>query len=207
MPLITRRIALLGAAGVVLTSRMALAAPRINEMAPAFSGIDSDGKPIALADFRGKVVVLEWTNHDCPFVKRHYGSDNMQKLQRRWTEKGVVWLSIISSAAGEQGHVSGDEANTLTKARNAAPSRIIMDTSKQPIARLYDAKTTPEMFVITGEGRIVYMGAIDDKPTTKVSDNDTARNHLDAVLNELFAGKAVSVPVTKPYGCSVKYGA
>ncbi|MBX9932948.1 MAG: thioredoxin family protein [Methylobacterium sp.] len=180
------------------------AGPQIDKSAPTFSATDADGKTVSLGDYRGKTVVLEWTNHDCPFVKKMYGGQAMQGLQKKWTEAGVVWLTVISSAPGEQGAVSPQDANRLTQERGASPSSVLLDTAGT-IGKAYDARTTPQMFVITGEGTLVYQGAIDDKPTANLDDLKTAKNYVDAALTEVAASKAVSVKTSKPYGCSIKY--
>lgn len=185
-------------------SLLAQAAPQIGQPAPDFSGTDVDGKVRHLNDFRGRTLVLEWTNHDCPYVRKHYGSGNMQALQSAAAKDGVVWLSIISSAPGKQGHVTPAEAKELTSSRHAAPAHVIFDASGD-IGRAYEAKTTPHMFVIDSKGILVYMGGIDDKATTDQADIPGARNHVATALAELKEGKAVSQPITKPYGCSVKY--
>lgn len=189
---------------LVCIAGLAQAAPQIGQPAPDFSGTDVDGKVWHLNDFRGQTLVLEWTNHDCPYVRKHYGSGNMQALQGAAAKDGVVWLSIISSAPGKQGHVTPAEAKELTSSRHAAPTSVILDPSGE-IGRAYEAKTTPHMFVIDPKGLLVYMGGIDDKATTDQADIPGARNHVAAALAELKAGKAVSQPITKPYGCSVKY--
>jgi peroxiredoxin len=180
------------------------AAPRIGAPAPAFTGTDTSGAPISLADFKGKVVVLEWTNDGCPFVRKHYGSGNMQALQQEATASGVVWLSIISSAPGKQGYVDAARADELTRSRGAHPTHVLLDPSGT-IGRLYGAKTTPHMYVIDQAGRLVYMGGIDDIPSARVDDIPKAHNYVRAALNELHAGKPVAQPVSRPYGCSVKY--
>lgn len=180
------------------------AGPQIGKPAPAFSATDADGKTVSLGDYKGKTVVLEWTNHDCPFVKKMYGGQAMQALQKKWTEAGIVWLTVISSAPGEQGAVSPQDANRLTQERGATPSSVLLDTAGT-VGKAYDARTTPQMFVITGEGTLVYQGAIDDKPTANLEDLKTAKNYVDAALTEVAAGKPVSVKTSKPYGCSIKY--
>jgi len=178
--------------------------PQVGAPAPIFTGTDTTGAQVSLADFKGKVVVLEWTNHDCPFVRKHYGSGNMQALQQEATEAGVVWLSIISSAPGKQGHVDAATADELTRSRGAHPSHVLLDSSGT-IGRLYGAKTTPHMYVIDPEGRLVYMGGMDDIPSARVDDIPKAHNYVRAALAELQAGKPISQPVSRPYGCSVKY--
>ena len=166
----------------------------VAQPAPDFTGIDSNGGTHSLNQYRGKTVVLEWTNHDCPYVRKHYQSGNMQKLQKAATSDGIVWLSIISSAPGKQGHVSGAEANALTSQRNASPSAVILD-EKGDIGRLYGAKTTPHM----------YMGGIDNIPSSNQADIDRATNYVSAALQSLKEGKVITDNVTRPYGCSVKY--
>ena len=180
------------------------AAPQVGKPAPGFTSVDSHGATHSLHDYRGKIVVLEWTNHQCPFVGKHYTTGNMQALQRAATEAGVTWLSVISSAPGKQGHVTGAEANALTTKRNASPTAVLLD-AEGVVGRLYDARTTPHMYIIDAEGTLVYMGGIDDKPSTRHADVKTAKNYVRAALDELSRAQAVSMPVTRPYGCSVKY--
>jgi peroxiredoxin len=177
---------------------------KIGAPAPAFSLTDSSGKAVSLADFKGKTVVLEWTNHDCPYVRKHYGGNNMQALQKKWTAQGVVWLSLISSEPGSQGHVTAEEANKLTKDRGAAPTAVLFDP-KGDVGHAYGARTTPHMYVITGNGTLAYMGGIDDKATTRLEDLKTAKNFVDLALSEVAQGKPVSITTSRPYGCSIKY--
>lgn len=179
-------------------------AVRPGAAAPNFTGTDSNGQTRSLSDFKGKVVVLEWTNHQCPFVNKHYGTGNMQKLQKEATSKGVVWLSIVSSAPGQQGYVTGSQANDLTKSRNAVPTAVILD-SEGKIGRLYNARTTPHMYVIGQDGTMMYMGAIDDAPSSQTSDVQKANNYVRTALEEVLNGRSVSKSVSQPYGCSVKY--
>jgi peroxiredoxin len=192
-------------AGLLMTAS-AYAAPQVGKPAPEFTAVDSNGKTVKLADFRGKIVVLEWTNDGCPYVKKHYTSNNMQALQKEETAKGVVWLTVISSSPGAQGHVTGEEANKLTETRGAAPTAVLLDPEGD-LGHLYDARTTPHMFIVNGDGAIVYMGGIDDKPTSDPADIKTARNYVRAALDNLAAGAPVENAVTRPYGCSVKYKA
>lgn len=180
------------------------AALRVGEPAPGFEGVDTGGNVHRLADYRGKTVVLEWTNHDCPYVRKHYGAGNMQAQQREAAAQGVVWLSIISSAPGKQGHVSPEEAGELTRKRKAAPLAVILD-SEGRIGRAYHARTTPHMFIIDATGVLVYMGGMDSISTASPDDIPQATQYVRAALQELAAGKPVSTPVTRPYGCSVKY--
>jgi hypothetical protein len=190
-------------AGLVMTAT-AYAAPEVGKPAPDFSAADSNGKTVKLSDFRGKTVVLEWTNDGCPYVKKHYNSNNMQNLQKDATGKGVVWLTVISSAPGMQGYVDGAGANALTQARGAAPTAVLLDP-EGTAGHLYDARTTPHMFIVSADGTLVYMGGIDDKPSSDPASLEGAKNYVRAALDELSAGKPVTEAVTRPYGCSVKY--
>lgn len=176
----------------------------LNKPAPDFTLVDSYGKEHKLSDLRGKFVVLEWLNHGCPFVKKHYDSKNMQNLQKQYTGKGVVWLSIISSAPGKQGYSTGDEANQTVKEMGAAPTAVLFD-SDGTVGKAYSARTTPHMFVINPEGTLLYNGAIDDIRSTEVDDVAKAKNYVAAALDEAMAGKPVTVGSTQPYGCGVKY--
>lgn len=180
------------------------AALRVGEPAPGFEGVDTGGNVHRLADYRGKTVVLEWTNHDCPYVRKHYGAGNMQEQQREAAAQGVVWLSIISSAPGKQGHVSPEAAEELTRKRKAAPLAVILD-SEGRIGRAYHARTTPHMFIIDATGVLVYMGGMDSISTASPDDIPQATQYVRVALQELAAGQPVSTPVTRPYGCSVKY--
>jgi hypothetical protein len=172
--------------------------------APDFQGTDSNGVSHTLSQYRGKYVVLEWANRGCPYDQKHYLSGNMESLQREWTGKGVVWLSVISSAPGEQGSVTPAQENEYLKKMKAAPTAALLDPDGT-IGRMYQAKTTPHIFVIDPRGKLIYQGAIDDKPTTDQADIKTARNYLNEALNADMAGKPVPVTTTRPYGCSVKY--
>jgi peroxiredoxin len=173
-------------------------------MAPDFKGVDSNGVAHSLGEYRGKFVVLEWANQGCPYEQKHYLSGNMESLQKQWTGKGVVWLSIISSAPGQQGYVTPSQENDYLQKMKAAPTAALLDP-RGAIGHLYDAKTTPHMFVIDPTGKIVYQGAIDNKPTPDQADLKTADNYLNDALNAAMAGKPVAVASTRPYGCSVKY--
>lgn len=192
------------AALLVVALSTTMFAAKAGEAAPDFSLVDSNGKTVKLSDFKGKFVVLEWHNQGCPYVKKHYGTGNMQRLQKEWTSKGVVWLTIISSAPGKQGFVSAQEQNMFMKQANGSPTASLLDPTGE-VGKLYSAKTTPHMFVIDPKGSVLYNGAIDDRPTANPDDVNGANNYLNAALNEALAGKPVSNPTTKPYGCSVKY--
>jgi len=187
-----------------LIAQAASAAARVGEPAPAFSAVDANGKTHQLSDYTGKTVVLEWTNDGCPFVQKHYGSGNMQSLQQQATSDGVVWLSVISSAPGEQGFADGARAHQLTEARGAHPSAVLLDPQGQ-LGHLYGALTTPHLFVIDPRGRLVYNGAIDSIASADKADIAKADNYLRDALADLAAGKPVATPSSRPYGCSVKY--
>ncbi|NUN07563.1 MAG: thioredoxin family protein [Ignavibacteriaceae bacterium] len=187
-----------------LTTAITAQDAKIGGKAPAFSLEDSQGKTHNLSDFNGKYVVLEWINFDCPFVKKHYDSGNMQRLQKKFTEKGVIWLSVCSSKKGKQGNFTNEEINSRSKKLSAAPTAYLVDESGE-VGKSYGAKTTPHMYVINPEGTLVYMGAIDDKPTTDVEDIEGATNYVTEALNSLMNGKEVKTKSTKAYGCSVKY--
>lgn len=191
----------------VLTGILAapvLAAPEVGQPAPAFTGTDTTGKSWSLEALKGQPVILEWTNHDCPYVKKHYGAGNMQQLQRDAVDAGYVWLSVISSAPGKQGHVSADQADVLTSSRDAAPSAVLLDEAGT-IGRAYGAQTTPHMFIIDADGALVFMGGIDNRPTADPADIEGADNYVRMAMADLAAGAPVSRAVTRPYGCSVKY--
>lgn len=185
-------------------SLSACAGVNVGKPAPDFTGVDSNGNKHTLSQYKGKTVVLEWTNHDCPYVKKHYNSGNMQKLQKNATANDIVWLSIISSKPGKQGHVSGEQANELTQSRNAAPTAVILDETSE-IGVLYGAKTTPHMYIIDKAGQLVYMGGIDSIPSTDEDDIADAKNYVRAALDAMANGKPIEDSTTRPYGCSVKY--
>jgi peroxiredoxin len=200
-----RRVGLAAAALLLASGMPAFAdAPKVGQPAPAFSATDSNGISVSLADFKGKVVVLEWTNDGCPFVKHYYSRGNMQALQQEFTAKGVVWLSVISSAPGSQGYADGARANQLTQTRAAAPTAVLLDPKGQ-LGHLYDAKTTPDMFIVGADGRLLYAGAIDSIPSGDPDDVAKAQPYVKVALAETLAGKPVTTAVTQPYGCSIKY--
>src|SRR3984885_7247135 len=194
------------AAMVALTLVLAstVRAAQVGSPAPDFHGTDSNGKAQSLDAYRGKFVVLEWHNHDCPYTIKHYESGNMQSLQKQWTAKGVVWLTIISSAPGTQGYVDASAENAYMKKMGAKPTAAILDPSGA-IGHLYDAKTTPNMFIIDPSGKLIYAGAIDDHATTGLPDLPSSKNYVSTALTEAMAGQPVQTAYTRPYGCSVKY--
>ncbi len=199
-----RRSFLVGSAALALTPAVSFAAADLGKPAPLFTSTDSNGKSWSLADLKGKVVVLETTNHDCPYVRKHYDSSNMQNQQREAAAKGVVWLTLASSATGEQGYVTAEQANQLTQSRNAAPAAVLLDPQSK-IARAYDATVTPHMYIIDAQGRLVYKGGIDSIPSSNKADIAKATQYVRVALDEVLAGKPVSQASTRPYGCNLKY--
>jgi len=195
---------LLSTAVIVMTTTAAIAAPVVGEPAPIWTGTDTNGVEHTLSDFQGKTVVMEWTNHECPYVKKHYDSGNMQSVQKDATDNGVVWLSIASSAEGKQGFVDNETANTVMNDVGSNATARIQDPSGE-IGNMYDAKTTPHMFVVNPEGVLVYQGAIDSDPSFKPDGIATATNYVTAALQSIADDEAVEVASTQPYGCSVKY--
>lgn len=189
---------------LVLTLALLAPAAKVGDAAPGFSATDSNGKLHRLSDYKGKFVVLEWTNSGCPFTRKHYSSGNMQRLQKEWTAKGVVWLTVLSSAPGQQGYKTPAEENDYLRQASAAPTAALMDPSGS-LGHLYGAKTTPDIFIIDPSGKLIYDGAIDDKPTTDVEDVASAKNYVNATLTEAMAGQPIVTANTQPYGCSVKY--
>lgn len=192
------------AAALSLSSSMAMAAVSVGDKAPDFTLTDANGNTHQLSDFAGKTVVLEWTNHECPFVKKHYGAENMQNQQAKWTGEDVVWLSINSGAPGKQGHVDGPAALQVISNYDAKQSAYLLDPSGD-VGRSYAAKTTPHMYVIDGEGTLRYAGAIDSIPSADQGDIAQATQYVDVALSQLAAGQPVGTAVTQPYGCAVKY--
>jgi len=177
---------------------------RVNAPAPAFTATDSHGQPHSLDQYHGKYVVLEWHNQGCPYTSKHYESGNMQGLQKQWTEKGVVWFTVISSAPGSQGYVTPTQENDYLAKMHAAPTAALLDPDGK-LGRMYNAKTTPDMYVINPDGKLIYSGAIDNRPTPDQDDIKGADNYVSDALNEAMAGKPVANPYTRSYGCSVKY--
>jgi peroxiredoxin len=193
------------AAGVTAAlSNGAEAAVETGAAAPDFSVEDANGQTRTLAEFSGRTVVLEWTNYGCPYVRKHYEAENMQTLQREATAAGVVWLQVISSAPGEQGHLDGPGALARVRTDNAAPSATLLDPTGA-MGRAYGARNTPHMYIINGQGRLVYQGAIDDRPSARPSSLEGATNYVRAALADIAAGRAVQIAETTPYGCAVKY--
>jgi peroxiredoxin len=198
--LITALLTIAAGSGVLVAAD----SPAVGTNAPDFSLTDSKGKTQSVSQYKGKYVVLEWFNPECPFVKKHYGSGNMQKLQEEFTSKGVVWLSIDSSAPGLEGHLTADQANAKMTEWKTKQTAFVLDPDGKA-GQAYGAKNTPHMFVINPEGKIVYEGAIDSKASANPSDIAGATNYVKVALEESLAGKTVSNANTKPYGCSVKY--
>lgn len=182
----------------------AVAKPATLGKAPTFSLTNSNGAKVSLEQFEGKYVVLEWWNYQCPVVRRHYDSGNMQKTQKALTEKGVVWLAINSSAAGKQGNVNGEMANKVMKDEKAFASHVLLDHDGK-VGKMYDAKTTPQMVLISPTGELLYNGAIDNMPNASREETAKAENYLLRAYGEASSGKEVSIKTSRPYGCGVKY--
>jgi peroxiredoxin len=196
-----RSILHLGVLFILISSALAA---RVGEAAPDFTATDSNGKSHHLADYRGKFVVLEWHNQGCPYTRKHYESGNMQRLQKEWTGKGVVWFTVISSAPGTQGYVTASQENDYVQKMKAVPSAVLLDPDGT-VGHLYAAKTTPHMYIIDPKGQLIYNGAIDDHPTADPSDIASSRNYVSTALQQAMGGKPVAEAATRPYGCSVKY--
>ncbi|HEY2103278.1 MAG TPA: thioredoxin family protein [Chthoniobacterales bacterium] len=198
------RILALSLVSVALAGLQAADSPPVGSAAPDFSVSDATGKTHSLSQYKGKYVVLEWFNPECPFVKKHYGSGNMQKLQGEYTGKGVVWLSVDSSAPGTEGNLSPEQAQKVMKDWNTKQTALLLDADGK-VGRSYNARNTPHMFVINPEGKIIYEGAIDSKATPNPNDIASSTNYVKVALDESMSGKPVSTANTRPYGCSVKY--
>ncbi|HRF09771.1 MAG TPA: redoxin domain-containing protein [Xanthobacteraceae bacterium] len=183
----------------------AFASPEVGKEAPAFTARTADGKTIDLKSLRGKIVVLEWTNHECPYVRMHYNANNMQSTQKDATGQGVVWLQIISSPPGKQGFVEGLEAIKVNTDRKAVPTHTVLDPDGK-VGRLYAAQTTPHMYVIDAKGTLVYKGGIDSIPSSRPDSLPKAVNYVRETLAALAANKPVPNPSTRPYGCTIHYG-
>jgi hypothetical protein len=188
----------------VFTSSVAYAETVVNQAAPLFSGAAADGTTINLIDLRGKTVILEWTNNECPFVKKHYESGNIQGLQKQAAVQGIVWLQIVSSAPGKQGYVDAETARKVNTERGATPANTVLDATGA-IGKRYGATNTPQFFIINPQGVLVYKGGIDSIASTDKADVAKAENYISAALKDLAAGKPIAKSSTKPYGCSVKY--
>jgi peroxiredoxin len=209
---LTRRTFLAGTGLAVLARQGLVAAPpawaapsaKVGTAAPAFTIDATSGKHVSLGDYRGQLVVLEWTNHDCPYVRKHYDTGNMQALQKEATGQGVVWLTLISSSPGTQGFVTAGQADELTTTRKASPTAVLLDPIGV-VGKMYGATNTPHMYVVDKAGLLVYAGAIDDRPTTRRSDVPGAQNYVREALQSVVAGQPVKTPVTRAYGCTVKY--
>jgi peroxiredoxin len=189
---------------LIATAVFAAEAPPVGSAAPDFSLTDAKGKTHSLSEYKGKYVVLEWFNPECPFVKKHYGSSNMQNLQKQYTDKGVVWLTIDSNAPGTQGSLTAEEAQKIATSWNTHETALLLDPEGKA-GRAYGAKNTPNMVIINPEGKIAYEGAIDSKASPNPADIPSSTNYVKAALDQSLAGKPITTPQTKPYGCSVKY--
>ncbi len=178
--------------------------PEIGKKAPDFTLVDASGKKHTLSEYEGRYVVLEWLNHDCPFVVKHYATGNMQMLQEKYRDLGIVWFSVISSAPGKQGYLEPDDAKKITRDKKAKAKAVLLDPDGK-VGRAYDARVTPHMYIIDKEGMLRYMGAIDDRPTANHADVEGARNFVSEALDLLLDGQSVEVTTHQPYGCTVKY--
>lgn len=203
-PFVKRPLA--GLASIIVAGALSFSvqAAEVGQPAPDFNVVDTAGNYHSLSDFAGQTVVLEWTNHDCPFVVKHYATDNMQNLQREMTEHDVAWLTVISSYPGTQGHVSPEQADELTSSRNAAPTAVLLDEQGE-MGRAYSARVTPHMYVIDGEGTLQYAGGIDSIPSANHDDVDRADPYFANAARAVLAGESVDRPVSRPYGCTIKY--
>jgi peroxiredoxin len=199
-----KKTILIGLSSVIAAGVYAVDSPSVGSSAPEFSLPDVKGKNHSLTEYKGKYVVLEWFNPECPFVKKHYGSENMQKLQKQFTDKGVVWLTIDSNAPGMEGNLTAEAAEKIMNSWKTHQTALLLDPDGN-VGKMYGAKNTPQMFVINPEGKVVYQGAIDSKASPNPNDIPESTNYVKAALEESLAGKPVSNPTTKPYGCSVKY--
>jgi peroxiredoxin len=202
--MIPRRTLLAGSAAVALMPSAAFAAADVGKAAPLFTATDSNGKTHALESYKGKIVVLETTNHDCPYVAKHYRAGNMQAQQKEAAAKGIVWLTVASSAPGQQGHVTPAQANELTVKRGAAPAAVLIDPESK-VARAYAATVTPHMYIIDAGGILVYKGGIDSIATSSDSDIPKATQYVRVALGEMLAGKPITNASTRAYGCTLKY--
>jgi peroxiredoxin len=204
MTVISRRLLLSAVAAALSAPGLAVAAPVIGEPAPAFQATDADGHPRALSDFAGRIVVLEWTSSDCPYSGKHYGSGNMQRLQKKAVKDGVVWLTVSSSAPGREGYFTPEAARTWRAKVGSHATAILLDGEGR-LGRAYNARVTPHMFVIDRTGRLAYMGGIDDRPYADPASLKGAKNYVSLALADLKAGRPVAQAVSAPYGCSVRY--
>ncbi|MCB9094788.1 MAG: redoxin domain-containing protein [Halobacteriovoraceae bacterium] len=187
-----------------IISSFTFAATSVGKKAPNFTLMSESHKKVSLTDFKNKIVVLEWYNKDCPFVKKHYDTNNMQNLQEKYTKQDIVWLSIVSSAKGKQGYLTPEEAMTVKKSVHSHAHHILFDTDGK-VGKLYGAKTTPHMFIINKKGELAYRGAIDSVASTDKDDVKAAMNYVSKNLDNMLAGKALFAKETQSYGCSVKY--
>ena len=198
LSVISTGIALLTAASLTF------AKPEVGQPAPNFDLVDTKGNTVDLASLKGKTVVLEWTNHQCPFVRKHYDSDNMQALQKEAVADEVVWISVLSSAPGKQGYLEAEGANQIIADKGSAPTHMLLDPSGD-LGHLYEAKTTPHMYIINASGELAYMGGIDSIPSADKADIENAENYVRTALTQIKNGEEIVNPSTRPYGCSVKY--
>ena len=201
-----RHLPILTIAALCAARSLSAYAVKVGDPAPDFNATDSNGQTHKLSEYHGKFVVLEWTNNNCPFTKKHYSSGNMQNLQKEWTAKGVVWLTVLSSTPGGDGYMTAPAENAYIQRVHAAPTAALLDPSGA-LGHEFEARTTPDMYVIDPSGKLIYSGAIDDHPTTDPSDIPNSKNYVSLALTQAMSGQQVAVTYTRPYGCSVKYRA
>ena len=201
-----RHLPSLSKAAILCLAAISLSAGaiRVGDAAPDFTGTDSNGQTHKLSEYHGKFVVLEWTNNGCPYTRKHYTSGNMQNLQKEWTAKGVVWLTVLSSSPGAQGYMTASDENAYIAKVHASPTAALLDPTGA-LGHEYEAKTTPDMYVIDPSGKLIYSGAIDDHPNDDPADIPHSKNYVSEALTEAMSGQPVAVAYTRPYGCSVKY--
>jgi len=201
-----RHLPILTIAALCAALSLSAYAVKVGDPAPDFNATDSNGQTHKLSEYHGKFVVLEWTNNNCPFTKKHYSSGNMQNLQKEWTAKGVVWLTVLSSTPGGDGYMTAPAENAYIQRVHAAPTAALLDPCGA-LGNEFEARTTPDMYVIDPSGKLIYSGAIDDHPTTDPSDIPNSKNYVSLALTQAMSGQQVAVTYTRPYGCSVKYRA
>ena len=204
MPATRRTLLITACLASAFAAPLAWGAPSVGQPAPDFTLQDASGKPVRLSDFKGKTVVLEWTNPGCPFVRKHYDSGNMGGTQKLAREQGAVWLSVNSTEKASSDYLEPARLSAWLKERQGLASAVLMDEDGR-VGRLYDAKTTPHMYIVNAQGTLVYAGAIDSIPSARPTDIDKASNHVKAALADMAAGKPIGTPVTRAYGCSIKY--
>ena len=204
MKTMIKTISAIGVGAMLMAANLTYAKPEVGQPAPSFEMVDTQGNAVDLASLEGKTVIMEWTNHQCPYVRKHYESGNMQALQKESVSDDVVWVSVLSSAPGKQGYVEAEEANSIIAENGAAPTHMILDPSGE-LGQKYGAKTTPHMYIINASGDLVYMGGIDSIPSADKADIENAENYVRTALTQIKSGEEITTPSSRPYGCSVIY--